>query len=277
MIKELEKVMIEDVEYSFDPEKEYIKDGHAYCKVCHERKDGKALEFFGKQMIFKTACKCDRDREAKEKERQKQLEIERLKSICFTSMIQWAYTFENYQGKENQSLIIAKNFVKDYELMRKENIGLLFYGTVGSGKTYLACSIANALIEQYHISVKIRNFAQIINELQKGGFDLDKNAYIESLVNTSVLILDDLGIERDTSYAKELMSQDEITVMDGSKCIFQLRGVRPFLSDKFDITKHKNYKLLEDFNKKNAFDIEEYIKRKGKVKLNRETVITRVQ
>ncbi|HEN4471151.1 TPA: type IV secretory system conjugative DNA transfer family protein [Streptococcus agalactiae] len=76
---------------------------------------------------------------------------------------------------------------------------------------------------------------------------------------------------------KELMSQDEITVMDGSKCIFQLRGVRPFLSDKFDITKHKNYKLLEDFNKKNAFDIEEYIKRKGKVKLNRETVITRVQ
>lgn len=76
---------------------------------------------------------------------------------------------------------------------------------------------------------------------------------------------------------KELMIQDEITVMDGSKCIFQLRGVRPFLSDKFDITKHKNYKLLEDFNKKNAFDIEEYIKRKGKAKLNRETVITRVQ
>ncbi|WP_455258188.1 ATP-binding protein, partial [Peptoniphilus asaccharolyticus] len=90
-----------------------------------------------------------------------------------------------------------------YEEMKKENIGLLFYGSVGSGKTYLACSIANALIEQYQISVKIRNFAQIINELQKSSFDFDKNAYIESLVNTSVLILDDLGIERDTSYAKE--------------------------------------------------------------------------
>ncbi|HEO2723018.1 TPA: type IV secretory system conjugative DNA transfer family protein [Streptococcus agalactiae] len=76
---------------------------------------------------------------------------------------------------------------------------------------------------------------------------------------------------------KELMSQDEITVMDGSKCIFQLRGVRPFLSDKFDITKHKNYKLLEDYDKKNVFDIESYMKRKGKAKLNRETVITRVQ
>ena len=75
---------------------------------------------------------------------------------------------------------------------------------------------------------------------------------------------------------KDLMSQDEITVMDGGKCIFQLRGVRPFLSDKFDITKHKNYKLLEDYDKKNVFDIEEYIKRKGKVKLNRNTVITRL-
>lgn len=75
---------------------------------------------------------------------------------------------------------------------------------------------------------------------------------------------------------KELMSQDEITVMDGSKCIFQLRGVRPFLSDKFDITKHKNYKFLEDYDKKNVFDIEEYIKRKGKVKFNRNTVITRL-
>lgn len=76
---------------------------------------------------------------------------------------------------------------------------------------------------------------------------------------------------------KALMSQDEITVMDGSKCIFQLRGVRPFLSDKYDITKHKNYRLLEDYDKKNLFDIESYMKRKGKAKLNRETVITRMQ
>ena len=75
---------------------------------------------------------------------------------------------------------------------------------------------------------------------------------------------------------KDLMSQDEITVMDGGKCIFQLRGVRPFFSDKFDITKHKNYKFLEDYDKKNVFDIEEYIKRKGEVKLNRNTVITRL-
>lgn len=76
---------------------------------------------------------------------------------------------------------------------------------------------------------------------------------------------------------KNLMSQDEITVMDGGKCIFQLRGVRPFLSDKFDITKHKNYKLLEDYDKRNIFDIEGYIKQRGKVELNENSIITRLR
>ena len=59
---------------------------------------------------------------------------------------------------------------------------------------------------------------------------------------------------------KELMSQDEIAVMDGGKCIMQLRGVRPFLSDKFDITKHKRYKELSDYDEKNKFDVEKYMK-----------------
>lgn len=69
------------------------------------------------------------------------------------------------------------------------------------------------------------------------------------------------------------MSQDEITVMDGGKCILQLRGVRPFLSDKYDITKHKNYKLLEDYDKRNAFDIEKYLKRKDEVRLKSDMVV----
>lgn len=56
------------------------------------------------------------------------------------------------------------------------------------------------------------------------------------------------------------MSRDELAIMDGSKCILQLRGVRPFLSDKFDITKHKRYKELSDFDKKNEFDVERYLK-----------------
>ena len=75
---------------------------------------------------------------------------------------------------------------------------------------------------------------------------------------------------------KDLMSQDEITVMDGSKCILQLRGVRPFLSDKFDITRHKNYRLLEDYDKRNAFDVEKYMKRKDKPKLKASTTVVRI-
>ena len=203
MMKELAEILIEGVRYSFDPETEYMKDGHAYCKTCHERKDGEVKSLMDMKFIFKNNCKCDRERLEKQKQREKEQEIERLKRSCFISMSQWAYTFDNYKGETDKSYTIAKNYVKEYEQMKKENIGLLFCGTVGSGKTYLACCIANALIEEYMIRVKIRNFAQIINDLQKSGFDLDKNDYIESLTNVSVLILDDLGIERDTSYAKE--------------------------------------------------------------------------
>lgn len=203
MMKELAEILIEGVRYTFDPETEYMKDGHAYCKTCHERKDGEVKSLMDMKFIFKNNCKCDRERFEKQKQREKEQEIERLKRSCFISMSQWAYTFDNYKGETDKSYTIAKNYVKEYEQMKKENIGLLFCGTVGSGKTYLACCIANALIEEYMIRVKIRNFAQIINDLQKSGFDLDKNDYIESLTNVSVLILDDLGIERDTSYAKE--------------------------------------------------------------------------
>jgi len=64
---------------------------------------------------------------------------------------------------------------------------------------------------------------------------------------------------------KELMSQDEIAVMDGGKCILQVRGARPFFSDKFDITKHPRYKFLSDFDKKNEFDIEKYLKRRPEI------------
>lgn len=64
---------------------------------------------------------------------------------------------------------------------------------------------------------------------------------------------------------KELMSQDEIAVMDGGKCILQVRGVRPFFSEKFDITNHPRYKYLSDYDKKNAFDVESYLKRRPAV------------
>ena len=69
---------------------------------------------------------------------------------------------------------------------------------------------------------------------------------------------------------KELMSRDELAVMDGNKCILQLRGVRPFYSDKFDITKHKRYQQLSDYDKKNEFHVEEYMKHQMEVRLNPE-------
>ncbi|MBQ6540388.1 MAG: TraM recognition domain-containing protein, partial [Oscillospiraceae bacterium] len=65
---------------------------------------------------------------------------------------------------------------------------------------------------------------------------------------------------------KELMSRDEIAVLDGGKCILQLRGVRPFLSDKYDLTQHPNYKYTADFDKKNTFDIEKFLNTKAKLR-----------
>ena len=71
----------------------------------------------------------------------------------------------------------------------------------------------------------------------------------------------------------ELLSRDELAVLDGGKCILQLRGVRPFLSDKYDLTQHPNYKLTSDYDPKNIFDIEKYLNRKEKINSNDEFVV----
>ena len=71
----------------------------------------------------------------------------------------------------------------------------------------------------------------------------------------------------------ELLSRDELAVLDGDKCILQLRGVRPFLSDKYDLTQHPNYKLTSDYDSKNTFDIEKYLNRKEKINPNDEFVV----
>ena len=79
-----------------------------------------------------------------------------------------------------------------------------------------------------------------------------------------------------TSFQKlghELLSRDELAVLDGGKCILQLRGVRPFLSDKYDLTQHPNYKLTSDYDSKNTFDIEKYLNRKEKINPNDEFVV----
>ena len=66
------------------------------------------------------------------------------------------------------------------------------------------------------------------------------------------------------------MSRDELAVMDGNKCILQLRGVRPFFSDKFDITRHKRYRQLSDYDRKNAFDVEAYMQHQLRIGVKEE-------
>lgn len=75
---------------------------------------------------------------------------------------------------------------------------------------------------------------------------------------------------------KQLMSRDEIAVMDGDRCILQVRGVRPFLSDKYDITRHRNYHLLAEYSKKNVFNIDKYIKNRFHAEIKPDEIIDEV-
>ena len=90
--------------------------------------------------------------------------------------------------------------MEKFEEMEKENIGLLFTGPVGTGKTFLASAIANALIER-EISVKMTNFAVILNDMMN--LEINKNKYIANLNEYRLLIIDDFGMERDTPFATE--------------------------------------------------------------------------
>ena len=195
---------INGIDFSYNDKSNYEKDGHIYCKTCDEQIDGKPIELFNRVTIFRVPCRCDREKEEQEKKREKFLEQERLRQNCFISTAQHQCTFEKCDKDTDKELMKkAKNYVKYFEEMKKNNVGLLFYGNVGSGKTHIACCIANAIITEYGYSVKVRNFSQILNDLQKGGFNLDRNEYIDSITNTTLLILDDFGIERSTEYALE--------------------------------------------------------------------------
>lgn len=132
----------------------------------------------------------------KEFERMQRLNM--LKSMCFQDSALYCWTFENDNGR-NLLISKAKTYVEKWSEMLAKNIGLLLWGEVGTGKTYFAACIANALVENC-VSVKMTNFSTILNDLF---YENDKNQYIDRLDNHSLLIIDDLGIERDTEYALE--------------------------------------------------------------------------
>ena len=132
----------------------------------------------------------------KEFERMQKLNI--LKSLCFEDHALYSWTFDKDNGK-NPVMKVAKDYVSKWSEFASKNAGLVLWGDVGTGKTFFAACIANALVEQL-VSVKMTNFSTILNDLFA---ESDKNKYLNLLNDHSLLIIDDLGIERGTEYALE--------------------------------------------------------------------------
>lgn len=180
-------------------------DGLLYCGLCHTPKeayypDGKI--FFGRDR-HPAECECQRkSREVKERAIKEQAHLQtvsRLKGEGFTDRGMREWTFENDDGRVPQ-IKYAQFYAAHWEEMKADNIGYLLWGSVGTGKSYFAGCIANALMEQ-EVAVYMTNFAAILNDL-KNGFD-NKNAYIAELCRYPLLIIDDFGMERETSYGLE--------------------------------------------------------------------------
>jgi DNA replication protein DnaC len=183
-------------------EGDYIKDGLLYCGKCHTPKQIRVKVM---DMIIspKTLCKCEierRDRQAEaERKRAFAEKINKYRKMGFPESQMQYWTFDNDDGGNEKMTGMAKRYVNHFEEFFKEGKGLLLYGGVGTGKTYIACMIANALIDKGY-PVLVTNFARVLSTLQ-GTFD--KQEYLDSLNHFKLLVIDDLGIERDTGYAKE--------------------------------------------------------------------------
>ena len=183
-------------------EGDYIKDGLLYCGKCHTPKQCK-VEAFDKTFFPKCLCQCEIEREAKEKEEAERRDlmerIKRYRKMGFPESQMQYWTFENDDQSRPKLTEMAKRYVDNFDTFYKEGKGLLLHGDVGTGKTYIACMIANALIDKGY-PVLVTNFARILNTLQ-GTFE--RQEYLDSLNQFKLLVIDDLGVERDTGFAKE--------------------------------------------------------------------------
>lgn len=185
------------------PEDYIGEDGLIYCGKCRTRKQYNP-SFNGRVMIVRVPCKCEQEERKKEDEERKRAEeiarIRRMKATCIHDKGLLDCTFENDDGSVKQ-MKVARWYVDTWKERKSRNDGLLLWGNIGTGKTFLAGCIANALIEQGE-SVLMTNFSKILNTLS-GMYSEEKNEFIASLMRYSLLIIDDLGIERNTEYAKE--------------------------------------------------------------------------
>lgn len=184
-----------------DCEKDYYigGDGLEYCSKCHTSRQC-LLSFMGKDFLAHVMCDCESKRYqaelAERKEREFQDMVYRNRSICFHEARMREWTFANDDGK-NPMMEKAKAFVDDWDEIKLRRAGLILFGGVGSGKTYMAAAIANALLDK-GLRVLMRNFAEISNISI-----FDSEEYVKSMSDYDMLILDDLGAERKSEFAMQ--------------------------------------------------------------------------
>ena len=180
----------------------YDEKGLLYCGKCHTPKqvELKVLDEIRRPYCM---CKCEAEKLEREEEERKGFDriqqIHRMRDRCFSDKAMQEWTFANDDMSNERITKAMQNYADNFPELKKQGKGLLLYGHCGTGKTYAACEVANALIDKGY-SVLVTNFAKVLNTLQ-GTFE--KQEYIDSINRNELLILDDLGIERDTSFARE--------------------------------------------------------------------------
>lgn len=180
-------------------EHEYLKDGLLHCCKCN-RATQVEVEFMNKKKVVRCICDCRKKELEEFEERKKFEERERRRSICFSENHIKSYTFDKDDKNDMRLSNAMIKYVENFDDFKKSGEGLLLYGNVGTGKTFYTACIANKLIDEgYH--VLLTSFSKIVNELQ--GMFKGKQEYMDSLNQYSLLILDDLGIERHTEYMQE--------------------------------------------------------------------------
>lgn len=190
---------------------DYIDDeGFLCCGKCRTRKQADVqFPAFGpdpeRMVRVGVPCECEKARQEAERaadERRKfEARMERLRRDGITDPAYLRYTFDQDDRRDPAISDVCRRYVENWAEMKADNIGILFYGDVGTGKSFLACCIANALLEQL-VSVSVTNFPRILNSLQ-GSFDDERQKRIDRLQSHSLLVIDDLGVERETSYSVE--------------------------------------------------------------------------